>query len=153
MKLRNFLVLIALFTLTIAFNANARKPAVEPVVGVEPESYKATSVGTEVQFNFGNFIHAKTPKKSNPRQINQTPNWLATSTLFAFIMLPFFMWFAITRSTAGLQTNEEQVATTQPEHHHEPEVTTPSNVTNLSDFKTKSSGDKSDKKDGGKKAA
>ncbi len=146
MKLRILLVLSVFMTLILSGSAIARKPAVESVVGVEPESYKTTSLGTEVQFNFGNFIHVEAPKaktQNNQQTTNQTPAWLATSTLIAFITLPFLMWFAISRSTRSIEAPEQEVAQ---------EEATPDNVTNLSDFKPQTTGS-DNKKDGGKKAA
>jgi hypothetical protein len=131
-------------TLTFAGSAIARKPAVEAVVGVEPQSYKTTSVGTEVMFNFGNFIKGNTPTAVNTNNPSNTPAWLATSTLFAFITLPFLMWFAISRSVKGVEVVEEEQTTDN-------NVTSHDNVANLSDYKSTTS-DK-DKKDGGKKAA
>ena len=144
MKLRILLVLSVFMTLAFAGSAIARKPAVEDVVGVEPESYKTTSIGTEVKFNFGNFIQGKVPAKANVKQTNQTPPWLATSTLLAFISLPFFMWFAVARSVKGLDVAQEQTAA-------EVQVTKHDNVAKLSDYQNKP--DDKDKKDGGKKAA
>jgi hypothetical protein len=143
MKLRILLVLSVFMTLAFAGSAIARKPAVEDVVGVEPESYKTTSVGTEVQFNFGNFIKGNVPTKQSIAQSNQTPAWLATSTLFVFILLPFFMWFAMARSAEGLEVVEEPTIVSKDTVHD--------NVANLSDYKNKP--DDKDKKDGGKKAA
>lgn len=148
MKFRLFMALTILMTVLFALNASARKPAVESFAGVEPESYNETSQGMEVQFNFGNHVFSNlTSPKTIKSQTAQTPNWLATSTLVAFIMLPFFMWFGISHSLKEVQVISEAVETVAKATQVESEPT-PENVKHLKDYKKDS-----DKKDGGKKAA
>jgi hypothetical protein len=140
MKLRVFLVLTFLFTLVFATNSHARKPAVEDFVGVETENYRPTTKGTEVLFNFGNHIDSLEKKR---RAKQQTAGWIATATLAAFILLPFFMWIGITNSLKNANDNEEVVA------DHKPEVQTlmqADNVKHLSDYQSDNSDDDDIKK-------
>jgi len=132
-------------TLLMAFSAEARKPAVEQFAGIESENYSPTSKGMEVQFNFGNHVQA-THTFQNQSPSMQTPNWLATSTLVAFVFLPFLMWFGISQSLKNIQIINEETTVVAKDSSEEQEVTTPENVHKLEDYK-------SDKKDSGKKAA
>ena len=95
MKLRNLLVLTFLFTMVFSVNTFARKPAVEDFVGVETENYRPTTKGTEVLFNFGNHINSIEKEARNKQK---TTGWIATGTLVASVLLPFFMWFGITNT-------------------------------------------------------
>lgn len=143
MRIRILTIMTLVMTLLMAFNAQARKPAVEPVAGIESESYSPTSKGMEVQFNFGNHVEA-TQVFRNQSPSMQTPSWIATSTLIAFVLLPFLMWFGISQSLKNINmTTEETVITHQDEVQ---ETVTPENVHKLEDYKTT-------KKDSGKKAA
>lgn len=97
------LYLIFLFSLglgLISFNLNARSPAVEDFVGVETESYNELSPGEEFAFQFGNTVKAlETPEKSSSA-FALSSQLLPFAALAAFMLLPFFMWLAITRSTS-----------------------------------------------------
>lgn len=108
------LLLLILISLPSAF---ARKPAVEDFVGVEPQDYSRTPQGTEVLFDFGNSI------KVNPEN-TQNSNVTTTLVLLTFLLLPFAMWFGITKS---VHTKEEE---------HEEQVQM-AEVKNLSDYQNK----------------
>ncbi|MCO4754780.1 MAG: hypothetical protein KC478_09865 [Bacteriovoracaceae bacterium] len=114
MKLQRFVV-FTLLTLLALPSAFARKPAVEDFVGVETESYARTPQGTEFVFEFGNTVQAM------GTNTNFWSEWVPTIVLFSFIMLPFAMWFGITRSA-------NNVAKTAAE-------TPVNNVASLSDYK------------------
>lgn len=129
MKLRIFLVLAYLFTIVFSANSFARKPAVEDFVGVETENYKPTTKGTEVLFNFGNHI---TSHEKQMRDKQKTTGWLATGTLVAFILLPFFMWAGITSS---FKKEDEVNEVSNTDSTVEPTVEL-KNVKHLSDYKT-----------------
>lgn len=129
MKLRLFLVLTALFTMTFAANSHARKPAVEEFVGVETENYRPTTKGTEVLFNFGNHIDSH-EKKLRTKQ--NTTGWFATGTLVAFVLLPFFMWVGI---TSALKKEDEVVEIVE-NTNHVPSNENLENVKHLSDYKS-----------------
>lgn len=130
MKLRVFLVLTFLFTIVFSSHAQGRKPAVEDFVGVETENYRPTTKGTEVLFNFGNHIDSLEKKRKDKQK---TTGWIATATLAAFILLPFFMWFGITNS---VKNNEEEVDVIV-DH----QTTTQDNVAHLSDYQPEESDD------------
>ena len=117
--------------MTIFTFAHARKPAVEPVSGVETESYNATAVGVEVQYNFGNHIMAQSFNK-NPS--GETPAWVAGITLLSFIMLPFLMWFFINKSTDIEETIVEE-ATQEITHQTYADTIDQENVASLSDHR------------------
>ena len=103
MKIKNFLFfgLIALFIMPLA---HARKPAVEDFVGVEPESYSENYKGEQFKFAFGNTVPAYKGTSSSPWS-----EWVPTIVLFSFIMLPFAMWYGITR-VSGI-TREQSAET------------------------------------------
>jgi hypothetical protein len=111
------LTLLLLFILISLPSAFARKPAVEDFVGVEPQDYSRTPQGTEVLFDFGNTI------KANP-QNTQNNNVTTTLVLLSFILLPFAMWFGITKSV-------------NPKHEEEEENVQMAEVKNLSDYQNK----------------
>lgn len=117
------LLLLILISLPSAF---ARKPAVEDFVGVEPQDYSRTPQGTEVLFDFGNTI------KVNPEN-TQNSNVTTTLVLLSFILLPFAMWFGITKSVHPKEEEHE-------EQGHMAEVK------NLSDYKNKDSHEEEVKK-------
>jgi hypothetical protein len=124
-----FLLLSMLLSL-FSLNSFARKPAVEPVVGVETENYNPTSVGVEVQYNFGNFIKARN-MGPNTMEVT-TPQWLAGVTLVSFALLPFMMWFFINKSTQkiGAVTEEDE------SHQTYADTIGQENVASLSDHRT-----------------
>ncbi len=135
---KHFLLLGVLLSLFSA-NSFARKPAVEPVVGVETESYNPTSVGVEVQYNFGNFIKAN---NMGPNTMETaTPQWLAGLTLVSFALLPFMMWFFINKSTQKLGTTTEEETT----HQTYADTIGQENVASLSDHRPEQT-EKEDKK-------
>jgi hypothetical protein len=135
-----FLLLSMLLSL-FSLNSFARKPAVEPVVGVESESYNPTTVGMEVKYNFGNFIKANN-MGPNTMEVS-TPQWLAGVTLVSFALLPFMMWFFINKSTQKIG------ATTEEEETHQTYADTigQENVASLSDHRSETQEtDKEEKK-------
>lgn len=105
MRLQRLSLFLLLFTLALPSISNAygRKPAVEDFVGVEPQDYSRTPQGTEVLFDFGNRIQADGSSTENS-------NLTSTIVLLSFILLPFAMWFGITRSSLSKTTEEEQMA-------------------------------------------
>ena len=113
--MRNLFLFLSLFS--IATSLFARKPAVEDFVGVESESYFDVPKGTEVIFNFNKHIEKL---KQNENKVSNT--FIAFS-IFAFICLPFFMWFMI----SGQKSNNNLIKTN--------ENTSIKNVTNLDDFR------------------
>ena len=129
MKLRNLLVLTFLFTMVFSVNTFARKPAVEDFVGVETENYRPTTKGTEVLFNFGNHINSIEKEARNKQK---TTGWIATGTLVAFVLLPFFMWFGITNT---LKKEDETSVVVENNNTVEPTANL-ENVKHLSDYKT-----------------
>tara|TARA_B100001971_G_scaffold215195_1_gene260240 strand:- start:63874 stop:64245 length:372 start_codon:yes stop_codon:yes gene_type:complete len=102
MKLQR-LSLFLLLSFLVLPSAFARKPAVEDFVGVEPQDYSRTPQGTEVLFDFGNKI------KANPTT-TENSNLTSTFVLISFILLPFAMWFGITRSSLSHTEEEEHMA-------------------------------------------
>jgi hypothetical protein len=117
------LLLLILISLPSAF---ARKPAVEDFVGVEPQDYSRTPQGTEVLFDFGNTI------KVNPEN-TQNSNVTTTLVLLTFILLPFAMWFGITKSV-------------HPKEEEHDEQVHMAEVKNLSDYQNKDSHEEEVKK-------
>lgn len=97
-------VLVLFLSLLLLPSAFARKPAVEDFVGVEPESFSRTPQGTEVLFDFGNTVQAFQPETESSLSAFWK-EWTPALVLASFIMLPFGMWFAITRSA-----NKAQIA-------------------------------------------
>ena len=145
--MKNTLAILSLLMVIFSLNASARKPAVEPVSGVEPESYNATSRGVEVRFNFGNHIYVnKKPIVSQNSPTVDSSQWVAGVTLIAFIVLPFLMWFGINKTTQG-QVPSQTVAKTEVKNPTQTYADTISqeNVTSLSDHRTDHE-DKDDKK-------
>ena len=102
MKLQR-LSLFLLLSFLVLPSAFARKPAVEDFVAVEPQDYSRTPQGTEVLFDFGNKI------KANPTT-TENSNLTSTFVLISFILLPFAMWFGITRSSLSHTEEEEHMA-------------------------------------------
>lgn len=98
MKFQRLSLILLLFLISLSASAYGRKPAVEDFVGVEPQDYNRTPQGTEVRFNFGNRIKAESVPTDNT-------NLTSTLVLVSFILLPFLMWFGITRN--ALKNNEE----------------------------------------------
>lgn len=107
------LFLITLLTMSAAL-ANGRAPAVEDFVGVEPEGYQRTPQGTEVLFEFGNTV-----KSVNTQSTTSWTNVTPFAVLVSFLLLPFVMWAAITRSANNVARSMQK----------------DTNVTVLSDFK------------------
>lgn len=134
MKLRLFFILTVLFTIAFASNSFARKPAVEDFVGVETESYKPTTQGTEVIFNFGNHIDSHQKQK---KEGQKTTSWFVSLVLLAFIALPFFMWYGITNSLNSIEETDDAVE----ENKDQAVEPTLNNVKHLSDYKQDSSDD------------
>lgn len=97
--------LLAVLFLFVAAGAAARSPAVEDFTGVEPESYSETAKGTEVRFAFGNMTKAYNP--SSQGSFGELTPYLV---LGGFLILPFAMWFAITRSNPERNIESENVA-------------------------------------------
>lgn len=89
MKFMTFFLLV--LTLGIS-TAQARKPAVEDFIGVEPEGYLETPKGTEIQFNFDNPAIESVKNESS-----STPAWFSAFAALAFATLPFMMWYGLTR--------------------------------------------------------
>lgn len=102
MKLGKLMIIIGT-VFGIALSAHARKPAVEDFVGVETESYAKGSPGTEVLFEFGNSVKAVKAKK-----ITSWEDYVPGLVLGAFLLLPFAMWTAITRSAGKLDSVRAQ---------------------------------------------
>ncbi|MEX0798147.1 MAG: hypothetical protein WEB87_02425 [Bacteriovoracaceae bacterium] len=102
MKIQRFVVFLFLFALCSA-SAFARKPAVEDFVGVEPESYSRTPQGTETLFEFGNTV-----KAFNPETSSFWTEWTPAFVLTSFFLLPFIMWFGITKSADSVQRTIEE---------------------------------------------
>jgi beta-lactamase regulating signal transducer with metallopeptidase domain len=107
--------------ISFSSSAIARKPAVEDFVGIETEHFDKTPPGTEVVFEFGNMVKAKTSTQATS-QSTSVSNYLPGLTIFGFLALPFLLWFGITKRTQGIV------------HSQEEEEFTP-NVTNLDDFR------------------
>lgn len=95
------MTILFLFTTLFISTAQARKPAVEDFVGIEPESYKVTPKGTEVVFDFGNKLESITKEQLEPEV---SPNselspYFEIFAFLAFLALPMFMWVAIGKVT------------------------------------------------------
>lgn len=125
-----FVFILGLVTL----NTYARKPAVEDFIGVEPESYKTTPPGTETLFNFEQNVQALGPESFIENSSSQS-TWFGLTVIGAFILLPAFMWFGLTRNDPSSKQVSETVVSTQ---------TTEDNVHNLEDYRE--TGDDSSKK-------
>lgn len=126
-------LLIVMILLTSAFNAIARKPAVEDFVGVETETYRATPPGTEVSFNLGNHIIDST------NQSFFTQNAFSLGVTATLLALPFLMWFGL-RSSKTISTLSHETSIVLDETPSE--ELEDSNVANLSDFRTEEEKDK-----------
>ena len=126
-------LLIAFIILTCAFQAIARKPAVEDFVGVETETYKPTPAGSEVVFNFGNHVI------DSRNQSFFSQNAVSIVVSFAFLALPFLMWFGLKKfsTMTPVQVTEEEVTPS-----FEQDSTTHSNVAKLEDFRNAEDKDK-----------
>ena len=117
-------LLIICILITSAFQAMARKPAVEDFVGVETDTYEVTPPGTEVSFNLGNHIVDTT------NQSFWSQNAFSLGVTTTLLALPFFMWFGLRNSNNNaLTTNTSEVF----EESHQEEKD--KNVANLSDFR------------------
>lgn len=103
MKLQRLSLFLLLFLISLSASAYGRKPAVEDFVGVEPSSYNRTPQGTEVRFDFGNRIKAESVQVENS-------NLTSTLVLVSFILLPFLMWFGITRKSFNKDQEPTQMA-------------------------------------------
>jgi hypothetical protein len=134
MNLRSLLTITVLFTLFFSVQAFARKPAVEDFVGVETEEYQPTSKGTEVLFDFGNHIESVKPEQITNKVTKTQSHFFVGLTIVAFILLPFFMWYAVTNTA---RKNDEESMDLDP-------TQTTSNVANLSDYKNDTKTDKDD---------
>ena len=104
MKFQRLSLILLLFMISLSASAYGRKPAVEDFVGVEPQDYNRTPQGTEVAFDFGNRIKAESVPVDNT-------NLTSSLVLISFILLPFAMWFGITRK--GTQNDEQPVQLAQ----------------------------------------
>jgi len=118
MNFQRLTLLLFILSLTIPA-AFARKPAVEDFVGVETKDYSRTPQGTEVLFDFGNII------KATPSETTSNTEFTTTLVLTSFILLPFAMWFGITRRQNSQIVHEEE--------------TPMAPVTNLSDYQKQES--------------
>lgn len=113
--------------MTLSLSANARKPAVEDFVGVETKYKQTTPKGTEVLFNFGNHIKLVNQNVTNSTEF--TSPYVGLGVLGSFVLLPFLMWFGMTRTTSKLVTESELtlrssltvVPTVEEESHEEEE--------------------------------
>lgn len=108
------IAILVTLTFLISLQLQARKPAVEDFVGVEPETYQATPKGTEVLFNFENQLKQQSNNQSKLSELTMHSNWFGVFALAAFIGLPFMMWYFISRSVknenhvpAWKQSNDE----------------------------------------------
>lgn len=135
MKVTLMLFLISL----VSFSAQARKPAVEDFVGVEPENYQKTPEGTQVLFDFKKELSAKDfSSKEQPLFGSVSSNSsLGAYGLALFITLPFLMWFGLTRNVRGnnpLQLKEEPA---QQEFKFESKMASSENIAKLEDYRKK----------------
>ena len=126
-------LLIMFIVLTSAFQAIARKPAVEDFVGVETETYRPTPAGSEVVFDFGNHVI------DSRNQSFLATNGLSIGVSLAFLALPFMMWFGL--KTFSKETEVEVVTENETPNYTEVE-TDHSNVASLEDFRTAEEKDK-----------
>lgn len=115
-------LLLTLILITGAFQAIARKPAVEDFVGVETETYKETPLGTEVSFNFGNHV----TDSLNQNFFSQ--NGLSIGVTLGFLTLPFLAWLGLasfkSKEVFTAEVVEEETPTMEAE-----------NVTSLEDYR------------------
>ena len=100
------LLLVLLFSL-VTLSTYARKPAVEDFIGVEPESYKTTPPGTETLFNFEQNVQALAPESFAEGATFQS-SWFGLVVIGAFILLPAFMWFGLTRNNPQESSQNSQ---------------------------------------------
>jgi|LULL01.1.fsa_nt_gb hypothetical protein len=103
---QKLLLISSIFFFFCIFNAQARKPAVEDFVGVIPDSYQETPKGTEVLYDFSKKIDDINKKKTNGILENST----GLIGLSAFLVLPFLMWFFITRQEQNSTTSHSNKA-------------------------------------------
>lgn len=120
--------------LTFAFQAFARKPAVEDFVGVETETYSPTPAGSEVVFNFGNHVM----NTSNQSFFSQ--NVVSVSVSLAFLALPFLMWFGLKNSSSDTEVVIDHISEESPNYTEQ--SSEHSNVANLEDFRNVEDKDK-----------
>jgi hypothetical protein len=137
--MKKYLLPLFLLLTVFSLNSHARKPAVEPISGVEPESYNTTSTGVEVQFNFGNHIYANklAPGTSKSSETSTPSTWVPAFTLISFILLPFMMWFFINKSAeeslvAETANKAKYEATNQNDHETYADTISQDNVESLS---------------------
>lgn len=121
-------LLIICILLTSAFQAIARKPAVEDFVGVETETYEVTPPGTEVSFNLGNHIVDST------NQSFWAQNAFSFGVTATLLALPFLMWFGLRNASKQTLTSVTAKVEDETEHEHM-ESGEDSNVASLSDFR------------------
>lgn len=116
MKNLKYLIVFTAITVFMTANSFARKPAVEPMVGVETESYIETTDQTIFAFDFRQETSA-----------TSVSTWVSGVVIGAFALLPFLMWFGITRQAQDYAKAMEELETVSPQSH--------SNVANLADYK------------------
>lgn len=99
--MKNFILLTILFSFVFSTQSFARKPAVEDFVGVESQDYQPTPKGTEFVFNFQKNLNSSVNETPRFAEVSNTFNVIA---VFAFVALPFLMWFGITRNSTHDKT-------------------------------------------------
>lgn len=74
-------VFFIVFMLLSSINAHARKPAVEPIVGVSIEEYKEVDPSQAKGFNFGKEVTKSNPTAQDAREADYHPEQMATQSL------------------------------------------------------------------------
>lgn len=101
----------------VSLSTYARKPAVEDFIGVEPESYKTTPPGTEVLYNFEQNVQAFGQDNIQGQGSAQSP-WFGIFVIGAFVFLPAFMWFGMTRNAPQPETAQEATPSLEQDNVH-----------------------------------
>lgn len=119
------LILLIILLISSAFSW-ARKPAVDPIIGVEPENYKSLAAKDVYPFNFNtnqNLVAPNLTKSTNnvSNQKGADSSYFTYFVLLVFLTIPFIMKHAIERKILKDISEKDQV--------HDP------NVTSLAHFK------------------
>jgi hypothetical protein len=99
-KIQRLILILGLLSLTLT--AYARKPAVDPIVGVETENYRQVPKGQETAFDFNDRTPAQAAEKKQVREMvppSANSNAFAYFALLGFLALPFAVWYVLEKQS------------------------------------------------------
>lgn len=114
------IIIILLIASTVSI---ARSPAVDPMVGIEPENYREIKSNEAFAFDFRNPTLERGPAYNQSKAGKSDSSSFAYFVLFGFLTLPFLMWYFIGRKALNEYSQKHEQALNS------------NNVTSLKGFK------------------